>query len=193
MARTTDRSPQTIETLLQAVEAEGEAAGWDSDLSGPMIFAIIQHKDGFQVEWPEGFNGVLRACLQMTEGDAGEAVQQMGEVLSTLGLRVTDDFVGLGFRSEIWMLDTSQHDPDLTLARQHRIHEHPQRIEGRNVWFFGRDGSSRWVLRKRGGLVEGQGAPTQTAGNIPNGLTRLLNALCPEDVPVVPINLEGIE
>jgi hypothetical protein len=178
-------SPQTIESLLLTIEAEGETAGWDSDLSRPMLFAILQEGDQLVVDWSESIDEMFQATLYITQGNVGPALQLLTSIIRQLEWRAADELVGLGMRCEIWGLIT-QHALDGPV----NISEHPDRVEGRQVWYCGRNGDRTSVIRHRGNH------PTLTrqnddCGQVPNAMTRWLNAICPEDIPVVPIAKEN--
>lgn len=100
-------------------------------------------------------------------------------------------FYGYGFRCESWMVsDIAAGSLASELSAEHRLHEHPDRVETRDVWFIGRDGLVWWASRHRGEqptvYAQWPEADNQICGGVANGLSRITNAVAGNPVPVLP-------
>ncbi|HET6285740.1 MAG TPA: hypothetical protein VFG15_03180 [Amycolatopsis sp.] len=110
-------------------------------------------------------------------------------------------FHGVGMAYEGWMvLDVD--DATEELARSHKLHSHPERIEVREVHYAARDG---WIwevtrLRRtpsiavpRHCIALHRDNDYSVVGGIPHSLTRMCNAITSNPVPVVPATWPGDE
>lgn len=98
-------------------------------------------------------------------------------------------FLGFGMRHEAFGLLASKSDGELQrYADEHRIHQHPQRVEMRLVTFVGSDGLLWWMQRLRGerpvvALYMPEGDMRQ-GGLVVNALSRMVNAVSANTIPV---------
>lgn len=182
-----------IESTLLAIESEGEAAGWNSHLAMPMVFEVRDTAGGELITFfPAELNEHLHTLCGHFGGDAGCAVLHLAEAAELTrvlwekaGLPLPhEDLVGIGLRSEMWSmeLDNDEEEP------AGHVKDDPRGIEGRFVQFFARDGRGWHVQRLRGSEPQVIDLTTEKiTGGIPHGLTRIVNALVSEDVPLRPI------
>lgn len=126
-------------------------------------------------------DAAVTECMLREAGEAGEDLQAGQSPGFTL--------FGLGMSAVAWASRTK--DPVAKkLFLEHRLDEYEHREEDRIVYFIGRDGIL-WVVRR-----ERDGVPLALAflpdserghvGSIVNGLSRLLNAMVSNPVPIWP-------
>lgn len=126
-------------------------------------------------------DAAITECMLREAGEAGDDLQVAQSPGYTL--------YGLGMAAVAWTMQSN--DPlAKKLFLEHRLHEYEHRGEGRIVYCVGRDGILWVVRRERDGvpialayLPESDGGH---AGSIVNGLSRLLNAMCSNPVPIWP-------
>lgn len=165
---------QTLQSVLLAVEAEAEAAGWNSPLSVPMLFTLDRTKNGITVHWLDLMNDALNDIMA-TYGHSAEAALLLLAVASEKArairaVTMAADFIGLGFRAEGWIYENDDPNP----------------IECRTVHFHDRMGSATVIEHDRDGELRVHD-PADPAGVLPHAMTRILNAICPEGSPIFPV------
>lgn len=109
------------------------------------------------------------------------------------------EFLGYGLRAELWSayIDrTEQGQEALRYLNALRLAEYPAREEFRYVWFITRTGQTWIVERRRSHLPKvvvvrpGDLAPEDlfVGGPLLNGLSRMVNAVLADTVPIWPVN-----
>lgn len=199
-----------VKAMLLRFEKEGEDAGWDSDLAMPSIIEAYS-PSGMPEALGAGFHNVyteiVRKGMESNGGDAGGALvalARQAEIAARLtrqepgaaGVEMSTGgpfgwpVVGLGMMSETWMAtgEDKLSEEAQRMAAERRLDEFEGRVEGRQVTLCLRDGTTWYCMKARGGepvvFVVKPEAEFGLIGNIPHGLSRLLNAVTGKVRPV---------
>lgn len=199
---------RTRHALLK-IEKEGHRAGWDSDSARRLFKLERHHEKNFLTIYPQQMlTDALRKNCQLVNGNVGRAMQHVAEAFEEatkiLGAPKNDEdyaeggpgqqIYGFALRDEIWVTPEvkpgERLDPELRAAvDEHRLHAHPNRVEGRMVMFTARDGLRWLVLRVRGKppevVVTMPEGDYQFGGNIGNALSRMTASLANNAVPLI--------
>lgn len=195
-----------VEAALRRYEAEGQRAGWNSDLAFPDLFTLTENeRDGrLRCQTLEMLTQAVRDLSCDGAMGVGEAVGRIGwaaeEAAQAFGGVPTFDkpgwrVRGVGLRAEAWVLQEKD-DETRRAAEEHQIHVHPDRRESRFVSVVTREGVHWYCYRMRGhGDVQEIkawpcGSTDQFAGTVVKGLTRLTAVLTETEIPM-PVGREG--
>lgn len=175
-----DAKAAAIRDHLLRLEAEGEAAGWNSATAHPRLFEVSRGVGAhYAVRWGGELNRVLDMLCDIFEGNVGLAIVQIAataERIGTLMRRGADEihddyapgvsdlytcldgyaFDGWGLRTEMW--GAMREVPASASAAEvfeelERVkpEDHPDRMEARAVFYAARDGLFWTCYRRRGG------------------------------------------
>lgn len=98
--------------------------------------------------------------------------------------------LGVGVRSEAWGVLGGGEDVEKA-SREHRLYQHPDRIESRVINFADRTGRHWYIARQRDRMPEVRVFSLEPdshsiAGGVAHGLSRVVNALVAEDTHIWP-------
>lgn len=181
-----------VEETVRWVEMQGESAGWDSEIAGPMMFEVREIGGVVEPLFPAPLNETLvKLCGPMQPEAAllflAERAEQLRVIMDQWGFQdVAAGLLGIGYRAEGYLLEVKSLDD---IPARGGLKRHPDTKEVRFVHFVSRDGDRMTLMRMRG--EEPKFIPEMSAGGpIPHGVSRILNSLVPETVPIAP--LEGL-
>jgi hypothetical protein len=194
------------------IELEAHRLGWSTpEAERPTMFGIHAALDSHDVEWKwyEVLTVVLRAAMAHTDGDFAQSMRMLAkraEMARTGGMPGTRfltpvppdrdvfqlqegwRFHGLGVRFEAWTATDYGDGAVLDRARRGELYNYDARQESRFVYFYGRDGVLWTIHRRRSHIptvcAEAPGAH-HAGGPLP-GLSRIVNSVASEDVPIIP-------
>ena len=198
---------------LLAFERDAHRAGWDSEEAAPTVFNIASHPERGveQLNKDVMFTGMLYAACARSGGNAGDALQLLAYVVertrdTMTGMGMADqtdmlsalsgniNLVGIGFRTEAWVVGTQCADDAtvnamLDAAEQGRLGALAQSMEIRYLQYVGRDGITWALMRRRGHVPEIVAAKPgdsqwEFGGLVANALARMVNAMGPADIQV---------
>lgn len=201
----TNPQAANIRDMMFDLERRAHATGWDGPDSNPRVFAVAAHPNVPDVDslWADPLTEHLHTLTEQFNGNVGQALQALAadhEDMRRKGAFPPDQdvlppadngwrFHGLGFRCEAW--GTLSDDPQgIEMALHHRLNEYAGRTELRTVYFYDRDGNFWTVSRIRSGspyiqVIPHDGHPDlDSMGMIGNALSRMVNAIIPDPVPV---------
>lgn len=169
---------ETRNEILHSLDDALEERGWDR----PASFLVLSLAAGDE---PDEVELQISELPMATEDPAGRLLRMAENVVAT----GADEFARLGgadavvFVSEAWMLMAGPEDDIEEMQRageEHRVHQHPQRVEVRIVSLVSTDNDqiSQLMRERESGKVrvdhEGApGCPDLYAGRIPKALTML--------------------
>lgn len=186
-----------IEETIRWVETQGESAGWNSDIAGPMLFEVrVTGVDQCEPVFPPELNlALIKLCGTMEPADAllqlADRAESVTKMLRKWGFPASigqpDSLVGIGYRSEGYRLEVTPYE----VPPVGKLQTDPRSVELRFVQFFGKDGCTATLMRVRGEVPEFT-SDIPIAGAIPHAVTRILNAIVPEEVPIAPMDPDGL-
>lgn len=171
--------------VLASIEAHLDTEGWDKR---PELYLVQQELLApDQMALVAGPTPPLPDMVVEGGGPAMAAFMQIGarNMAHMFNAEDRESMVAFALAHEGWKLTVDVDDLDaewdaMQAAREHTIHERPDRVECRIIAAAARDGVSYTVMRERGGPVLARVdhvAPEHDDGTIPQGLRALAAAL----------------
>jgi hypothetical protein len=171
--------------ILARLEADLEEAGWDEP---PRLFTVQRQLAPPELLPATGLDGFLLALEQFGPHLGGMDGPGMARAIESLAGLIKDGFpapaelLGWVLVHEAWLITTT--DPNefgevAEAAGQHRINQHPKRVEIRMVVAVDRSGTAYQLMRQRGAepeLLIDDGRNYQLLGDLPAALKVLLDA-----------------
>lgn len=199
-----------LRAILLHHEAAAHESGWDGDWAAPVLSTLVSEPYHLGLGLGVHVNTAdVRRWLAQSR-DLSEALGTLADIYEKVRAEGDGDegppaddedmltgplpgwkIVGYALGWELWEVHAPRDEIPVEMARAKRLYTHPDRIEVRRMMIYTRDGVLWSCRRARGEEPTVRAYPAEyfdlQRGGVPNALSRMLNAVAGEPVPIVPL------